>query len=110
MPGTNNCQADFESRNFREEYEWKLDKKTYLRATNKLQFKPEIDLFSSTMNHQISKYLSWRPEPEAYAVDAFSISWKNQNNYCFPPFNIIPAVLQNNAYRQIGQRSRFMRH
>lgn len=69
-------------------------KKTYLRATNKLQFKPEIDLFSSTMNHQISKYVSWRPEPEAYAVDAFSISWKYQNIYCFPPFNIIPAVLQ----------------
>lgn len=62
------------------------------------------------MNHQISKYVSWRPEPEAYAVGAFSISWKNQNIYCFPPFNIIPAVLQKNAYRQTGQRSRFMRH
>lgn len=51
------------------------------------------------MNHQISEYVSWRPEPEAYAVGAFSISSKNQNIYCFPPFNIIPAVLQKNAYR-----------
>lgn len=94
IPGKNNCQADFESRNFKEEYEWKLDENTYLRATHKLQFKPEIDLFASRMNYQISKYVSWRPEPEAYAVDAFSISWKNQKIYCFPPFSIIPAVLQ----------------
>lgn len=28
------------------------------------------------MNHEVYKYVPGRPEPEAYAVDAFSISWK----------------------------------
>ena len=34
-----------------------------------------IDLFVSQTNHQLPEYCSWRPDPTAMAVDAFSVSW-----------------------------------
>ena len=56
--------------------------------------KPDIDLFASRINHQLSNYISWRPDPGAKAVDAFSVNWSLTYNYCFPPFSIILKVLQ----------------
>ena len=56
--------------------------------------KPDIDLFASSINHQLSNYISWRPNPGAKAVDAFSINWSPTYNYCFPPFSIILKFLQ----------------
>jgi hypothetical protein len=94
IPGKHNCQADFESRNFNEDYEWKLDEAAYVSGINKLQFEPEIEIFASRTNHQIDKFVSWRPEPEAFAVDAFSLNWGKLKIYCFPPFSVLPAVLQ----------------
>lgn len=35
------------------------------------------------MNHEVSKYVPGRPEPEAYAVDAFSISWEIKHIFVF---------------------------
>jgi hypothetical protein len=94
IPGKLNQSADFESRHFKQDNEWMLDQKLFKTAIEKLKFTPEIDLFASRNNCQLSKYVSWRPEPESYAVDAFSISWTGMNLYCFPPFSVIPAVLQ----------------
>ena len=56
--------------------------------------KPDIDLFASRINYQLSNYIPWRPDPGAKAVDAFSINWLLTYNYCFPPFRIILKVLQ----------------
>ena len=56
--------------------------------------KPDIDLFASKINHKLSNYISWRPDPGAKAIDAFSINWLPTYNYCFPPFSIILKVLQ----------------
>lgn len=71
-----------------------LDKKVFQDAISQLNFKPDIDLFASRNNCQREKFVSWKPEPESYAIDAFSISWTNIKLYCFPPFRVIPAVLQ----------------
>ena len=46
------------------------------------------------INHQLSNDISWRPDPGASTVDAFSINWPLTYNYCFPPFCIIQKVLQ----------------
>ena len=56
--------------------------------------KPDIDLFASIINYQLSNYISWRPDPKAKAVDAFSVNWSLTYNYCFLPFSIILKVLQ----------------
>ena len=38
--------------------------------------------------------MSYRPDPEAFAIDAFSLDWSNFNFYAFPPFSVIPTVLK----------------
>ena len=55
---------------------------------------PVVDLFASAINKQMPQYVSWKPDPLAWAIDAFTISWKNLNFYAFPPFSIVPIVLQ----------------
>ena len=60
--------------------------------------KTTIDLFASRLNAQIPRYVSWRPEPQCVAVDAFSIQWGNEVFYAFPPFALIPRVLQKKCH------------
>ena len=55
---------------------------------------PTIDLFASRLNAQVACYASWRPDPGATYVDAFSISWENQFFYAFPLFSLIARCLQ----------------
>ena len=55
---------------------------------------PNIDLFASRLNDHFELYCSYRPDPGAGFVDAFSISWSECHFYCFPPFSCILKVLQ----------------
>ena len=75
--------------------EWRLDKASLICALEVLDFKPGIDLFASRINHQSPHYLSYRPDPEAIAIDAFRLDWSSLNPkfYAFPPFGVIPTVL-----------------
>ena len=59
-----------------------------------LEFTPSVDLFASHLNAQYERYVSFRPDPEAFAVDAFSLSWQSLDFYAFPPFSVITRVLQ----------------
>lgn len=36
---------------------------------------PSIDLFASRLNFQTKPYIAWHPDPGAFAIDAFSVSW-----------------------------------
>lgn len=56
----------------------------------------EIDLFASKNNFRLVKYVSYRPDHKAHAVNAFSLSWTNLNVYLFPPLSLIGLVLQYN--------------
>ena len=56
--------------------------------------KPDLDLFASRLNHQLTCYVSWIPDPNAVGVDAFTLDWGIQYNHVFPPFSLIPQVLQ----------------
>ena len=53
----------------------------------------DVDLFASRVNAQL-KCVSWRPDPDAVAVDAFTLDWYKFRAFCFPPFSLIPSVLQ----------------
>ena len=33
----------------------------------------DVDLFASRVNAQLNSYISWRPDPDAMAVDAFRV-------------------------------------
>ena len=56
--------------------------------------KPDIDLFASRINYKCKKYVSYQPDPGAYAVDAFHLPWKDFCFYAFLPFCIIQKVLR----------------
>ena len=49
---------------------------------------------------QIQTYYSWKPDPQALAVDALSISWQNHRPYLFPPFTLI-----NRCHEKISQEN-----
>ena len=55
---------------------------------------PSVDLFASRINKQLDCYVSFRPDPEAFAVDAFSFPRRGFEFYAFSPFSLIPKVLQ----------------
>lgn len=93
VPGVDNEIADQESRKFADESEWMLSHDVFQSICSAFGT-PDIDLFASRLNAQLGNFCSWKPDPEAAFIDSFSISWQNRYGYAFPPFAIIPGVLQ----------------
>eukprot|EP00794_Sanderia_malayensis_P010499 gene10499-11598_t len=89
VPGVDNTIADNKSRKFHDNTEWQLLPKHFDTITNSLNFMPTVDLFASRVNHQLNRYVSWHPDPNAIVTDAFTISWTDIKFYAFPPFSII---------------------
>ena len=81
IAGSDNIIADFKSRNFKENTEWKLSPEVFHKATA-TSCCPECDLFAS-----------WFPEPGSWIVNAFSIPWWAIKFYAFPPFSLIGRTL-----------------
>ena len=93
IPGVENVEADKESRNFDDKTEWKLSPLAFEALTNILGT-PTIDLFASRLNCQLDRYISWRPDPGAAFIDAFTCDWSAELNYIFPPFSLIGRALK----------------
>ena len=83
IPGKLNVLAHNESRHTFYDTEWKLDSAIFKRVPA-FWGKPSIDLFASRLNFQLRPFVSWKPDPQAFAIDAFSISWTEHNFYAFP--------------------------
>ena len=94
IPGCENVEADKESRTFRRCTEWCLKKTLFTNACAKLRVNPNIDLFASRINYQITPYVSYRADPAAFAINAFHLSWQHHLFHAFPPFSLITRVLQ----------------
>ena len=43
----------------------------------------DVDLFASRVNAQLKSYVSWRPDPDAMDVDAFTLNWSSFRAFCF---------------------------
>ena len=87
VPGILN-EADILSRKFNDSVEWMLNKHIFMKLIQ-IWGEPDIDLMASRINKQLPRYISWRCDPEAENVDAFSVSWASDYLYCFPPFSLI---------------------
>ena len=92
VPGSDNTVADFQSQHFEDNTEWCLSPVLFRKLTQQF-FIPRVDLFASRLNHQVDTFVSWKPEPQAWAVDAFSLHWKDIMFYAFPPFSVLGRVL-----------------
>ena len=55
------------------------------------------------LNAQVETYVSWRPQPMAKFVDAFSIEWSQFFFYAFPPFCLIPRCVQKIIHDQASR-------
>ena len=97
IPGKQNTEADRESHLTQRETEWTLQKPIFDAATKNLGVTPNVDLFASRLNFQLKPYVAYKPDPEAYAINAFHISWKGYTFYAFPPFGVIQQVLQQTS-------------
>ena len=91
--GVANAEADRLSRDTKVNTEWML-KHSIFQGLMKYFGVPSIDLFASRINCQLPIYISWRPDPHACDIDAFSISWAQGFLYAFPPFSQVGRVLQ----------------
>ena len=98
LPGKQNHLADSLSRDWQDSSDWKLDE-TFFQRDLEMMGPLEVDLFASRTNAQMEKYVSWKQDPEAKAVDSFQMSWKTVKGYAFPPFCLI-----GRCYRRSGGR------
>ena len=55
---------------------------------------PNVDLFATRFNHRLPLYVSPVQDYKALAIDALSMDWNHLHAYAFPPFILIPAVLE----------------
>ena len=99
LPGKLNVIADKESRTVRDETEWMLNDNLFKKLTD-VYFIPTIDLFASRLNFQLQKYVSWKPDPEAIAIDAFTICWTCELFYCYSTFQHNTSSDTENSDRQ----------
>lgn len=56
--------------------------------------KPFLDLFSTKYSSRLPVYVSLVPDEQTWAVDALSLLWVGLEAFSFPPFALIPQVLQ----------------
>ena len=88
FPGCEKVEADFESR-----VEWRLDPNIFHPISAQLG-SSEIDLFASRANVKPEKYVSWNPEQETWAVDAFSLNLSEFKSFSSSHFSLLPRALQ----------------
>ena len=94
IPQILNVEADAESREAETRTEWKLNDSIFSDMLKHFKFKPVIDLFASRINNQLPRFFSFRPDPEAEVINAFSVNWHSIPFYCFPPFSSIGKVIR----------------
>ena len=71
-----------------------LNPEIFQKTIKHLKFKPDPDCFASRLNTEPPKYISYKPDPYAYLIDAFSVHWGFYKWYFFPPFSLIGRTLQ----------------
>jgi hypothetical protein len=99
VPGKRNVEADWASRYFNDSSDWKLDPLVF-KEISRVVGPFSIDLFVSHVDCQVQQFFSWLPDPKSQAVNAFLQVWPGTGAYAFPPFIMIPQVLQEVVNRK----------
>ena len=98
-PGKVNQRADLLSRRKKGHTDIRLPSSSFQMIQHR--FGPHsIDLFAIRDNALLPRFVSWRPDPESVATDAFMFPMKNENPYCVPPVACIPRLLQEVVHQQ----------
>ena len=100
LPGHLNVRADQESREINDSSDWKLNP-TVFQALSKMWGPFQVDLFASRLTHQLPIFASWKPDPLAAYIDAFSVDWGKIQGYAFPPFALIGRCLRQLQVQEV---------
>ena len=92
LAGIRNITADQESRVMKDRSDWMLCPEIFSKI-NQATGPLDVDLFASRLTYQLPDYVSWRPDPEAMATDAFTLNWAEFRGYANPPWNLIGRTL-----------------
>ena len=96
IPGQQNLVADFLSRGKFLPSEWSLHPSVFLQILH--VYPPlSVDLFASSLAHLLTCYCARADDPDAWALDAFSIPVSDFLGFAFPPFALLPRVLEKVA-------------
>ena len=94
VPGKLNIVADALSRpHCVLQTEWTLVHSILQRVWSRFH-KPMVDLFATQFNHRLPLYVSPVPDPQAWSVDALSLSWEGLIAYAFPPLPLVGKVVR----------------
>jgi hypothetical protein len=91
LPGALNVIADRQSRVLQDSSDWMLHPEIFHQLL--CLWEMEVDLFASSWNRQLKRFISWQPQPDALSVNAFTMNWRPLRGYAFPPFGLIPKCL-----------------
>ena len=78
-----------------------MNPKIFNEVQKILSFQPQVDCFATRINTQLSEYFSKRPDLEGKFIDAFTVNWHPNLCYLFPPFSLLPCVLQKIQVEQV---------
>ena len=92
VPGILNTEADALSRNLAEPGDWRLSPALF-KKIDRLRGPLRVDLFAAKWNAQTERFISWHFHPLAQGQDALSLQWEKKGGYAFPPFSLLPRVL-----------------
>ena len=92
VAGKDNTLADALSRGRASQGEWELASRWTQWLFDHLH-RPNLDLFATAGNAKLPTFCTRVFHPQAWAVDAMSISWDGMDAYAFPPLAILHRVL-----------------
>ena len=90
IPGRLNTAVDRESRAKPDSSDWHLNQQSFQILMRDLG-RCTIDLFASRTNHQLPRFYSYKPDPEAQVVDALIQPWAGEIGYTF---NLVAKCLR----------------
>ena len=100
IPGILNVTADRESRYHLDSSDWKLCPVVFETLQN-LWGPLDLELFASRLTNQLPHFVSWKPDPQAEAVDAFSLQWNIVRGYALLPFCLLGRCLSQVLRQQV---------
>ncbi|XP_068128007.1 uncharacterized protein [Hyperolius riggenbachi] len=92
LKGTCNVVADYLSRSAILQDEWSLNPEVFVQISQAWGT-PAVDLFARRQNSKCLKFCSLYPKDNPWEIDAFSIEWRLNLMYAFPPIPLISRVL-----------------
>ena len=93
LPDRLNLIAETLSRLIDIDSEWMLIPSIFRQVCSTYSV-PKVDLFATRVNNQVPNLVSWFPDPEAMATNAFTVPWSGHLSYAFPPFSQIMKCLK----------------